>query len=337
MTASPRLRRLAVGGAVATCALMLVIVAADAQGRNPFGVGAPAPGVPANGLVAWMLIQQAELHRGLVAATRAVREGGGAGWLMISAFLYGAFHAAGPGHGKAIVSSYVFANEKTLRRGVVISFAAAFIQAAIAIAIVWAVLEIFAGTARTIDATVRWVEIGSFAMIAGFGALLAIRKARALWALKSAAAADCAECGRFQLRYKPSSVGAAAAPIAPACGHVVIPNAATLATDKGWRELVSIAFAAGSRPCTGAILILALARAGGIFPAGMLAVLAMALGTAITTSAFAIAASGIKSFASRTADRIERLKPLVLIAELAAALAVTALGLLLLVGYLSGD
>ena len=39
------------------------------------------------------------------------------------AFLYGIFHAAGPGHGKAVISSYLFANHETWRRGVVLSFA----------------------------------------------------------------------------------------------------------------------------------------------------------------------------------------------------------------------
>ena len=51
-------------------------------------------------------------------------------------FLYGVFHAAGPGHGKAVISSYLVANEETWRRGVVLSFASALLQALVAVAIV---------------------------------------------------------------------------------------------------------------------------------------------------------------------------------------------------------
>jgi nickel/cobalt exporter len=51
-------------------------------------------------------------------------------------FLYGVVHAVGPGHGKTIISSYVVANEQTVRRGVVISFIAAALQALTAVALV---------------------------------------------------------------------------------------------------------------------------------------------------------------------------------------------------------
>ena len=60
----------------------------------------------------------------------------GVGACSASSFLYGIFHAAGPGHGKAVISSYLVANEETWRRGVVLSFASALLQAFVAVAIV---------------------------------------------------------------------------------------------------------------------------------------------------------------------------------------------------------
>ena len=49
-------------------------------------------------------------------------------------FAYGIFHAAGPGHGKAVISSYLVANEETWKRGIVLSFASALVQALVAVA-----------------------------------------------------------------------------------------------------------------------------------------------------------------------------------------------------------
>ena len=52
-------------------------------------------------------------------------------WLLVGlSFAYGVFHAAGPGHGKAVISSYMLANEVALRRGIMLSFVSAFLQGA---------------------------------------------------------------------------------------------------------------------------------------------------------------------------------------------------------------
>jgi nickel/cobalt exporter len=63
-------------------------------------------------------------------------------------FVYGIFHAAGPGHGKAVISSYLVANEETWRRGVTLSFASALLQAITAVLIV-AVAAVLIGASRS--------------------------------------------------------------------------------------------------------------------------------------------------------------------------------------------
>lgn len=328
--------------AVLLCVAILAVLAADyvwAQARNPFGVGQPAPAEAPSGFIAWVLAKQAEFHRMLIAGVRQVKEGGSAWVLVAGGFLYGAFHAVGPGHGKAIVSSYVMANEQALRRGIIISFAAAFIQACVAVVVVWLVVQVFEGAARQITQSVRWIEIASFGLIVAFGLYLVARKGLALYGyMRSERAANCAECSRFQLSYRPSSLGAAAVAMpAGACSHIVIPDARGLVGERKASELLAAAFAAGARPCTGAILILALALASDVFATGVLAVFAMALGTALATSGFAIAAGSAKSLVRRLTDGSDRWRGFILALELAAALAVTAFGLLLLAGYISGD
>ena len=61
---------------------------------------------------------------------RAAKSDGSAAWTLLAiSFAYGIFHAAGPGHGKAVISSYLVANQETAWRGIVLSFVSALLQA----------------------------------------------------------------------------------------------------------------------------------------------------------------------------------------------------------------
>ncbi|MGH6866939.1 MAG: hypothetical protein ACREDO_12415 [Methyloceanibacter sp.] len=68
------------------------------------------------------------MQRQLAGAVKGLKSGNAlaAGLLLAGlSFVYGVVHAVGPGHGKAMISSYVIANEETVRRGILISFLAA--------------------------------------------------------------------------------------------------------------------------------------------------------------------------------------------------------------------
>jgi nickel/cobalt exporter len=80
-------------------------------------------------------------------------------------FAYGIFHAAGPGHGKAVISSYLLANEETWRRGVVLSFASAVMQSLTAIVLVAVGAFLIGATAKMMGDTVRVIETVSYALI----------------------------------------------------------------------------------------------------------------------------------------------------------------------------
>ena len=118
------------------------------------------------------------------------------------------------------------------------------------------------------------------------------------------------------------------------CGHVHGPDPRTLGEGFSWRESILTVVAAGSRPCSGAILVLVFAMAQGLFLTGVAAVVAMSLGTAITTGALASLAVLAKGLALRLA-RPESRRGLLLIRglETLAALVVLAAGLSLFLGF----
>jgi nickel/cobalt exporter len=162
-------------------AVAALIDDAFAQG-NPFG--GPRPGtapVPVGGIVGWLFAKQAEFYRQFSGLIRASKEDGSAAWsLMGVSFLYGIFHAAGPGHGKAVISSYLVANEETWVRGVVLSLLSALMQAAVAVTLVGIAAVLLHASAATMNGAVNWIETLSYLLIILIGARLLWVKGRAL-------------------------------------------------------------------------------------------------------------------------------------------------------------
>ncbi len=162
---------------VVVAAALLSLVAIDAAVAQ-FGV--PRPPDP-GGFAGYILAKQAEFYRMLSGTIRAAKTDGSAAYTLIGiSFLYGIFHAAGPGHGKAVISSYVIANDETWKRGVFLSFASAMLQAVTAIAIVGIAAALLGATARTMGDAVRVIEIVSYGLIVLIGLRLVWVKGGAL-------------------------------------------------------------------------------------------------------------------------------------------------------------
>src|SRR5450756_1407049 len=160
---------------------LLVLAAIDAALAQPFGMARSAAPPDIGGVTGWILAKQAEFYRMMSGTIRAAKADGSAAYtLMGISFLYGIFHAAGPGHGKAVISSYLVANNETWRRGVVLSFASALLQAVVAIAIVGIAAVLLNATAKTMGNAVRVIEIVSYALIVLIGLRLLWVKGRAL-------------------------------------------------------------------------------------------------------------------------------------------------------------
>jgi nickel/cobalt exporter len=234
--------------------------------RNPFGGAMPREALPSTtGIGGLLLAWQSSFYRELTAALKAIHQSPAALWsLMALAFGYGVFHAAGPGHGKAVISGYIVADNRSLRRGLGLSFAAAILQALVAIALVGTLTLALRATAQTMTTAADMVEQASFALVALVGLFVLWRKAGALLALGHGAQAH-----------------------DPTCDHVHMPGPDEISRLKSWREMAGVVFAAGLRPCAGALIILVFSASQGLLWAGIAAAFAMSLGTALTTGALA--------------------------------------------------
>src|SRR6266568_620160 len=154
---------------------LVLLGVADAFAQNPFGAprapSAPPPGP--DGIAGWLLQKQAEFYRQLSDTIRKAKTDGSAVWLLMGiSFAYGIFHAAGPGHGKAVISSYLVANQETWKRGVTLSFASALLQSLVAVVVVGICAWLLNATAKTMCGAEKAIEIASYALIAAFGARL---------------------------------------------------------------------------------------------------------------------------------------------------------------------
>lgn len=308
---NPRLMNPRLAFGLAAClALMMLLEPAQALAQtNPFGPPGGRTATPQpSGLGTWLLMQQAEFHRAMTGTMRQVTQSPGAIFSLVGlAFTYGVFHAIGPGHGKAVITSYLIANEAALKRGIALSFGAALTQAVVAFGVVLIVAMMMGGTARTMDNTVNWIEKIGFAIILAMGLSIVMRKMRALFSTQPAACA-------------------------PGCGHDHGFDVVAL-TQTRPRDLVFTAIGAGIRPCAGAIILLVFALTQKLFWAGAFAVFAMAIGTAIGTSVFALLAVKAKQLALGLASgRTIWASRVLLVFEALAGLALALFGLALLLG-----
>ncbi len=360
---------------VAVTALAAIFIAcaigAAPAWSAPFGAPHPATGISASGLTGWIFAEQAAFYRSLSAYIRAAKDDGAAMWGLFGiSFLYGVFHAVGPGHGKAVISSYLVANEETWRRGVVLSFASAGVQSVVAIVIVAIAAVLLGATAKAIGLTVHLAEIVSYCLVILIGLRLLYVKGRALliafrelkWsaapdlvfapapAAKSPSAATLrlseARPGALTMRGGQCMVDGCTVHgfhchddhHASAWGHAHAPEPAELQGSGGWRRGLSAVVAVGLRPCSGAIIVLIFALAQDMVWTGVGATLMMGLGTAMTVAAIATLALSAREVASRIAKSRAGLGMLAMRAiETGAAALIVAFGILLLVGYMASE
>ena len=332
---------LAVAGLLMADGLMHALVA-----QTPFGGPHSAAEPQAGGIVGWILARQSEFYREISASLRAAKSDGSAVWALLAiSFAYGIFHAAGPGHGKTVISSYLVANQETARRGVVLSFASALLQSLVAVLIVAIGAWLLNATAKTMCGAERVIEVASYALIAAFGARLVWTKGGSFIGALQARRHDHDHAHVHHEHHHHAHVGHGHDHAHDHdhvhdahCGHSHGPLPGELAGPGGWRRGFGTIFAVGLRPCSGAILVLVFALAQGLFWAGIAATFVMGLGTAITVAAIAVLAVSARGIAQRLSGMSEGGGALFMRGiEFGAAGLVLLFGLGLLFGYLAAE
>ena len=339
---------------LAMVSLMVLGGAASAQlAHHPFAVGASEGAVGHQNVVgAWLLGQESRFYLGLTQAVRATKTStAGALELIVLSFTYGVFHAAGPGHGKAVITSYLVSNEVALRRGLLISLLAALLQGLVATALIGIASFVFHATAPRMTAAAEAIEFVSYVCIATLGAVLCWRKGRALvaavWPEPVAAPLAFAGSSVVDFGRQSPSVSRFVADDGGSghvqgddcgCGRAHMPDPRQFATARFDLRAAALAIVtAGARPCSGAILVLVFAMAQGMFFVGVASTFAMALGTAVTTGALAAAAVYAKSLALRLAGSTSGRAAIAgRLVEFFAAGCVLVFGVLLLAAWLGG-
>lgn len=215
---------------------------------------------------------QREANRTIAQQMRAIRDGQTTAPLLLGlllAFAYGVVHAAGPGHGKLVVTTYFLSRDARILRGLLMGVQIAVVHVLSAIVVVlfadFLLRRGFGGAPSEIPAV----------RIVSYGAILVIGLAMLWRALRRGAHAH--DHGHHHHGH--------------ACGCGARHDESGL-----------LSFAVGLVPCTGSVLILLYAMANGIMGTGLLLVGAIALGMAVTMGGLGLAAVFARQ---RLAGRLE--------------------------------
>ncbi len=302
---SLRLNPLPVGDAIrligVLAAIALFLSSKDAFAQNSLGIGRPEQVIEPEGFFAsflfWVQEQQHAFYRLMTDALKLIRNGeSGFWWLTGLSFIYGVLHAVGPGHGKAVISSYMLANETQLRRGVLLSFCSAMLQATVAVTAIAALVLLLRGLGLKQGTLTFYLEVASYAAVTVLGLWLFGRKLMTLFAGTTRSSAHDHACnGDHDSKHNDHDHG-----VCPSCGHAHIPapeqiGGKNFTTREAWSAILAV----GLRPCSGALIVLIFAFLNGLYAAGIASAYAMAIGTGITVAIIAAVAVMAKNTAFR--------------------------------------
>lgn len=254
-----------------------------------------------------------------------------AAWTLLSFGLaYGIFHAAGPGHGKVVISSWLLATENDLKRGLLVAFLSSMFQAFTAILLVSGLFLIVASVGNVVRDVVGYMEQASYAMICALGVYLIYTATRGWFKKRVAVAQSTSTPFNFEIVTPHNDQGHIHD---EHCGHNHAPEPKDLRGDWSFKKALSLSFAIGIRPCTGAIAVLLAANTIGLYWAGIASTLAMGFGVFLTVSVIAAITVYGKDFALKLAARDnQRLGTIVNLLRLGGGVVVAFMGAIMFLG-----
>ena len=229
----------------------------------------------------WATDTQREVQNAMAGSIRALRTGQPGATLALwgLCFTYGFVHAAGPGHGKLVIGGYGVAARVPAKRLVGLAVASSLAQALTAVVLVYAAIWALGwGRKELTDVADRTMAPLSYALIIGVGLWLLLRGLRKVWRLRTPA---------HDHHHDHDHHGDG---VCDTCGHAHGPTVEQAAEVRSMRDALAVIAAIAIRPCTGAIFLLILTQALGIYWAGIAGAFIMGLGTAAFTGLVALAA-----------------------------------------------
>lgn len=242
-------------------AALLLLGCATASRADPFHRTAPVEHSSGGGLggglgggAAWLAARERQLNTAIADAFHEVetkRSRAALALILGLAFLYGAIHAIGPGHGKSIVASYFVAHHARWTSGILMGSMISLIQGVSAIVLVGVLAIVL--QAKQIEVLNRGtlVEFVSYGLIVAIGAWMFYRAATGK--LHAHGAGEGADHDHHHHKLD--------------------------------RRLI---VATGLTPCASAIIILLFALANDAFWLGVVAVAVLTIGMAVTISSVGV-------------------------------------------------
>lgn len=234
---------------------------------------------------------------------------GAALWMFLGlSFVYGVVHALGPGHGKTVVCSYFLSNPGSFFSGALMGNAITFVHMGSAAVAVGAAYVLFSSGMGGFQQASRALQPASYGLLTLMGLFLAGKAIRDV--------------------IKGGLLAETSCPI----DHTEVARSAHI------KKVLTVSFITGLVPCPGAAVILAFAIGQNIFWAGILAIIAMAVGMGLTTTLFAWAAVAARGATLKLSGRNKTFFNWVYAAlSICGAASIAIFGALLLVGSLGSN